>query len=180
MKRIPVLLLLAGLLGPALASDERMNALVAQGTSAYEYGEYQAALEHFSAAVVHASVHDRSMLYPASYLCAIWHFGRGVEASTSRARTACSLALGDMQRFQLDLFRQVLKENSSKAAEDEPVRIQADAAEALDWFLETTRTVEGDDTGFQRFPGTWLMVTATLAMHIAWSVRRQVHRLLQP
>ncbi len=139
MKTIVVLLLLAGWAGPTLASDQRMDALVAQGASAYEHRDYQAALEHFSAALVYAGAHGRSALYPASYLCAIWYFGRGVEASASRARSACSLAQGDMQRFQLDIFRQVLKENSSKAAEGDPVQVQADAAEALDWFLDSTR-----------------------------------------
>jgi Tfp pilus assembly protein PilF len=121
---------------PALA-DLRMESILQQGLSAYESEQYDAAMAHFSAALTHSLTHQQSQMYPASYLCAMWYFGRGVARDPQRALTACQLAQGSLSRFQLTLFQQALESNSQ--SEVFPLRrAMEDAAQALDWYLRST------------------------------------------
>lgn len=128
---------------PAQGASDEMEGLLAQGASAYEDRNYSEALDHFSAALLHAAVNGESPLYAASYLCAYWYKGRGIQASAPRARNACTIARGGMERFQLDLFRQVLEQEGEGG-----LRIDRDAAEALQWFLAQ----EPDETPLEEFP----------------------------
>ena len=105
--------LLLMILVPATSlADMAMESMLQQGLSAYEAEQYDQALAHFSAALTHSLVNDESAMYPASYLCAMWYFGRGMTADQNRAMTACQLVQKDKSRFQLTLFQQALESNS--------------------------------------------------------------------
>lgn len=133
MRLFALLLLL--LAAPANA-DMRMESMLQQGLSAYEVEQYTQALGHFTAALSHALVHGESTMYPAAYLCAIWYFGRGVDADPLRADTACALVRGDKSDFQLQLFQQSLASNAEADGIFPFQRGMTDAAAALAWYLK--------------------------------------------
>lgn len=116
-------------------ADMAMESMLQQGLSAYEAEQYDQALAHFSAALTHSLVNDESPMYPASYLCAMWHFGRGVTADQNRAMTACQLVQKDKSRFQLTLFQQALESNSQADTVFPFRKGMEDAAAALTWYL---------------------------------------------
>ena len=116
-------------------ADMRLESMLQQGLSAYEAEQYDQALGHFSAALTHSLAHGESTMYPASYLCAIWYFGRGVEVDRQRAMTACAVAQGDRSRFQLTLFQQAMESNSQTESVFPFRRGMIDAAAALAWYL---------------------------------------------
>lgn len=116
-------------------ADMAMESMLQQGLSAYEAEQYDQALAHFSAALTHSLVNDESPMYPASYLCAMWHFGRGVTADQNRAMTACQLVQKDKSRFQLTLFQQALESNSQADTVFPFRKGMEEAAAALTWYL---------------------------------------------
>lgn len=144
MKKILVPLLVLLLPLPVSATSEQMESLLARGASAYEHHEYAEALEHFSAALLHAAVTGENPLYAATYLCAYWYKDHGHGATELRARNACTIARGDMERFQLELFRQVLQ----REGDDNGLQIDRDAAEALEWFLD----LDARESPHEEFP----------------------------
>ena len=133
--RYLIAILLLGLHTLPAQADLRLDALLQQGVSEYEYGDYQQALEHFSAALVHAINADLSRMYPAVYLCAVWHHGKGVEANRERAAAACAVTHGQLSLHQLSLFRDVLERNSGEQSPLPHKKALADAASALSWYL---------------------------------------------
>ena len=146
MKRwLPVLALILPLNAWA---DMRLESILQQGLSAYEVEQYDRAMAHFSAALTHSLAHGQSPMYPASYLCAMWYFGRGVEPDRQRAMTACQLVQGDKSRFQVTLFQQALESNSQTEAVFPFRRGMVDAAAALQWYLTLTApTATGGENG---------------------------------
>lgn len=135
MNRILFLALI--MLMPSLApADEKMDVLLQRGVSEYETGNYNAALDHFMAALTYGVEAGQNLMYPASYLCASWYFGNGVEKNLSRAETACRLAQGNKDTFQVELFQGVLKKNSAEDSTFAFKKAMADAATALDWYLK--------------------------------------------
>ena len=131
--------LLLILLAPAVcAADIRLESMLQQGLSAYEAEQYDQAMAHFSAALTHSLAYDESPMYPAAYLCAMWYFGRGVNADAQRATTACQVVQGNKGRFQPSLFQQALESNSNTEAVFPFRRGMADAAQALAWYLQQT------------------------------------------
>ena len=132
-------LLLLGLCWHTAHADLRLDALLHQGVSEYEFGHHEQALEHFTAALVHAVNSDLSRMYPAVYLCAIWHHGRGVEASRERAEAACTMVHGRLSIHQLSLFHDVLERNSGEQSPLPHKKALADAASALAWYMESLR-----------------------------------------
>jgi hypothetical protein len=131
--------LLLFIIMPATAlADLRLESMLQQGLSAYEAEQYDQALGHFSAALAHSLVHGESTMYPASYLCAMWYFGRGVAIDRQRAMTACAVAQGDRSRFQLTLFQQAMESNSRTESVFPFRRGMVDAAAALDWYLNVS------------------------------------------
>lgn len=134
-------LLFLALLPVTAAADLRLESILQQGLSAYESEHYDQAMAHFSAALTHSLVNGESTMYPASYLCAMWYFGRGVTADRQRALTACQLAQGDKSRFQVTLFQQALESNSQTESVFPFRRGMTDAAAALDWYLRSTAPV---------------------------------------
>lgn len=128
--------LLLMILVPATSlADMAMESMLQQGLSAYEAEQYDQALAHFSAALTHSLVNDESAMYPASYLCAMWYFGRGMTADQNRAMTACQLVQKDKSRFQLTLFQQALESNSQADTVFPFRKGMEDAAAALSWYL---------------------------------------------
>lgn len=133
------------LLLPALAqADMRLESMLQQGLSDYEASQYNDALAHFSAALTHSVAEGHSVMYPAAYLCAIWHFGRGVRRDDQRAMTACGLVQGDKSRYQVELFQRVMESNSQTEAVFPFRRGMEDAAAALVWYLRMTATTSSD------------------------------------
>lgn len=131
-------LLLLVLMPAVCAADIRLESMLQQGLSAYEAEQYDKAMGHFSAALTYSLANNESPMYPASYLCAIWYFGRGVSADAQRAITACQVVQGDKSRFQLSLFQQALESNSNTEAVFPFRKGMADAARALAWYLQQT------------------------------------------
>ncbi len=128
-------LLLIILVPASSLADMAMESMLQQGLSAYEAEQYDQALAHFSAALTHSLVNDESPMYPASYLCAMWYFGRGMNPDQNRAMTACRLVHGDKSRFQLTLFQQALESNSQADTVFPFRKGMVDAAAALAWYL---------------------------------------------
>lgn len=131
-------LLLIMLLPAFSYADIRLESMLQQGLSAYEVEQYDEAMAHFSAALTQSLVSDESTMYPAVYLCAIWYFGRGVNADRQRAETACKVVHGSKSRFQLSLFQQALESNSTTETVFPFRKGMVDAAQALDWYLRLT------------------------------------------
>lgn len=119
------------------AADSKMEVLLQRGVSEYETGNYHAAMDHFTAALVHGVQGGESVMYPASYLCASWYFGNGVEKNLSRAEMACKLAQGGKDTFQVELFQNVLEKNSAPDSTFTFKKAKADAAKALAWYLKS-------------------------------------------
>lgn len=136
MKKRLLVCLLAGLICTQGHADIRLDALLQQGVSEYEYENYQLAFEHFSAALTHAVNADLSLMYPGVYLCAIWHHGRGVETNHERAETACRLTHGNLAGYQLNLFRDVLERNGGEQSPLPHKKALRDAASALGWYMQ--------------------------------------------
>lgn len=135
MNRILFLALI--MMMPSLApADEKMDVLLQRGVSEYEGGNFVAALDHFTAALVHGTQAGESLMYPASYLCASWYFGNGVDKNLSRAESACRLAQGDKEAFQVEIFQGVLEKNSAEDSTFTFKKAMADAATALEWYLQ--------------------------------------------
>lgn len=136
MKRFLALALVVLAL-PAQA-DQTMDIILQQGRSAYAGEDYQEAMNHFSAALVHAINAGESTAYPGSYLCAIWYHGRGVERDLTRAERACELARGSKSDYQLELFQEALAKNSAPESTQTFKKAMGDAAAALKWYLGDT------------------------------------------
>jgi hypothetical protein len=129
-----IALLVFCLAAPAMA-DTKMEVMLQQGISEYETDNYEQAMDHFTAALVYAMASDESPMYPASYLCGAWYFGKGMDKNVSRAEWACRLAQGDKSAFQLELFQGVLESNSAPESTFAFKKAMADAAKALKWYL---------------------------------------------
>lgn len=138
MKRLLVTVLPALLfLTPAAHADTKMDVILQQGVSEYESGNYNASMDHFTAALVYGIHSDKSLMYPAAYLCASWYFGHGVKQDQDRAKMACDLVKGDKSAFQLQLFQQVLEKNSAPDSTFAFKKALHDAAVALKWYIKT-------------------------------------------
>jgi hypothetical protein len=131
---VPALLLLAS----PLQADQKLDIILQQGRSAYEGGNYQEAMNHFSAGLIYSLQSDNPPAYPASYLCAIWYHGKGVEEDRTRARRACEAARGDKSDYQMELFQGALMENATSESPKTFKKVMKDAAQALKWYLEQT------------------------------------------
>lgn len=130
------MLVLVLLMGSHARADLRLDALLQQGISEYEYENYPQAFEHFSAALVYANSAGLSLMYPGAYLCAAWYHGHGVAESRERAEVACQIVHGNLSGYQLRLFRDVLERNSSEASPLPQKKALADAATALAWYIQ--------------------------------------------
>ncbi len=145
MKRylVPALLLLA----PPLQADQKMDIILQQGRSAYEGGNYQEAMNHFTSGLIYSLQSDNEPAYPASYLCAIWYHGKGVEQDRTRARRACNAARGDKSDYQMELFQGAIKKNATTESTKTFKKAMKDAAEALKWYLGQTSSSSGSGAG---------------------------------
>lgn len=141
---VPALLLLAS----PLQADQKMDIMLQQGTSAYEEGNYQQAMNHFTAGLIYSLQSDNPPAYPASYLCGIWYHGKGVEQDRTRALRACDTARGDKSDYQMELFQEALEKNATSESTQTFKKAMKDAAEALKWYLgETASSSDSDDNG---------------------------------
>lgn len=133
MKSGLVLLLLC--LAPLVHADGKMDIILQQGTSAYESGDYETALGHFTAGLVYAVESGESPMYPASYLCGAWYHGKGVDKNLTRAERACGVAQGNKSDYQLELFQGVLESNGAPDSTFTFKEAMRDASEALKWYM---------------------------------------------
>jgi len=141
---VPALLLLAS----PLQADQKMDIILQQGTSAYEEADYQEAMNHFTAGLIYSMRSDNPPAYPASYLCAMWYHGKGVEQDRTRARRACDAARGNKSDYQMELFQGALEKNATSESTRTFKKALKDAAEALKWYLgQTSSSSDSGDGG---------------------------------
>jgi len=136
---VPALLVLA----TPIQADQKMDIILQQGTSAYEDGNYEKAMNHFTAGLIYSMQSDNPPAYPASYLCGMWYHGKGVEQDRARARRACNAARGDKSDYQMELFQGALEKNATSESTRTFKKALKDAAEALKWYLGQTSGSSG-------------------------------------
>lgn len=135
-KQLITIISLSLLLPLTSYADNKMDIRVQRGISEYEVGNYAGAIDHWSSALVRGTQLNESVMYPASYLCAMWYHGKGVEKSLDRAVEACSLVQGKRGRFEMDIFLNVLKGNGANSSALDFKQAIADAATSLDWYMK--------------------------------------------